>query len=277
MAGRFSTTTRWPLPPVAGRQAAGYPWSLLDLDQDLGALLPPDRVAKARDGLRVAVLRLHVGVWDVSRLSTADPGHLGLLIVDGMLARDLFIEDHASTELVGAGDLVRLWHIDAAGGLLRYCERWSVLAETRVAMLDRKLAIALAQFPEVHAALLDRMDRRMERLALARAIAQLNGVDRRLLALFSHLADRWGRMTTAGVVVPLALSHRALADLVGARRPTVSTALARLARRRALLRRPDGTWLMPGEPPRGQLPELGRFVPPRRRLLAPDEHDAEYA
>jgi hypothetical protein len=49
--------------------------------------------------------------------------------------------------------------------------------------------------------------------------------------------------------VPLALTHRILGQLVGARRPTVSTALSELAEREELVRRPDGSWLLRGDPP----------------------------
>jgi CRP/FNR family cyclic AMP-dependent transcriptional regulator len=52
-----------------------------------------------------------------------------------------------------------------------------------------------------------------------------------------------------GVIVPLALTHRILGQLVGARRPTVSTALSELAEREELVRRPDGSWLLRGDPP----------------------------
>jgi hypothetical protein len=51
------------------------------------------------------------------------------------------------------------------------------------------------------------------------------------------------------VIVPLALTHRILGQLVGARRPTVSTALSELADRGELVRRPDGSWLLRGDPP----------------------------
>jgi hypothetical protein len=50
------------------------------------------------------------------------------------------------------------------------------------------------------------------------------------------------------VTVPLVLPHRFLASLIGARRPTVSTALGRLAARGELERLPDGTWLVHGTP-----------------------------
>ena len=57
---------------------------------------------------------------------------------------------------------------------------------------------------------------------------------RALLAPRRALGPRLGQ----GVVVPLALTHRILGQLVGARRPTVSTALAELAERGELVRRP---------------------------------------
>lgn len=43
-----------------------------------------------------------------------------------------------------------------------------------------------------------------------------------------HLADRWGRVTPDGVIVPLKLTHEALGRLVGAQRPTVTLALGEL-------------------------------------------------
>ena len=50
-------------------------------------------------------------------------------------------------------------------------------------------------------------------------------------------------------MIPLALTHRILGQLVGARRPTVSTALSELAERDELVRRSDGSWLLRGDPP----------------------------
>jgi CRP/FNR family transcriptional regulator, cyclic AMP receptor protein len=87
------------------------------------------------------------------------------------------------------------------------------------------------------------------RLATTQAISQLTRVDRRLKALFWHLAERWGRVSGDGVIVPRALTHRILGQLVGARRPTVSTALSDLADRGELVRRADGSWLLRGDPP----------------------------
>ena len=116
--------------------------------------------------------------------------------------------------------------------------------------------------------LLDRACARAHRLAMLQAISHLNSVDRRLLALFWHLAERWGRVTPDGIVVPLTLSHRLLAEIVGARRPTVTVGIAALERRGKLLRLDDASWLLLGEPPGAPADGARRVVPHRRRLLA---------
>src|SRR5690349_24973129 len=110
----------------------------------------------------------------------------------------------------------------------------------------------MTRFPEITAALFDRLSERSLRLATTQAISQLTRVDRRLKALFWHLAERWGRVSGDGVIVPLAFTHRLLGELVGARRPTVSSALSELTERGELVRRPDGAWLLRGDPPHAE-------------------------
>lgn len=230
------------------RTTSRAPAQLLELDADLGALLPGHRLSAAREGLLVPTHRLRVGHWDVSRLSTAQTGHIGLLLVDGLVARDVLMDTRRSTELIGPGDLIRPWRRNPDERLLQHDVHWQILAEAIVAVLDRHIVDALGRFPEVAVALLERADQRAARLAEEKAIAQLRTVEARLMALFWLLAERWGRRTRDGVAVPLALSHRVLADVIGARRPTVSTALSRLASQGELRRRSDRSWLLTGEP-----------------------------
>jgi CRP-like cAMP-binding protein len=194
----------------------------------------------------------------------AGPGDLGLLVVEGLLAREVLAENIVSTELLGAGDVIRAGRAPT-GSLIRMCVQWSVLAEARIALLATHRLVA---FPELLPALAERMLERSERLAVEQAISKLTGLDRRLVALFWHLAERWGRVTSDGVAIPIALSHRILAQLVGARRPSVSTALAELAREGVLARAADGSWLLTGAAPAAPR-EPGRPVPGRRRLSEP--------
>jgi len=233
--------TRTPRPAEAVR--------LLEADPDLGALLSAPRRADAERELVVRTHRLAVGPWDVARLTAASADHVGLLILDGVLSRELVVADHVSAELLGPGDLVRPWQGGGRASLLPVDALWSVLSTMTVAVLDRRFAAEAARYPEITAVLFDRLSERSVRLATTQAISQLTRVDRRLKALFWHLAERWGRVSGEGVVVPLALTHRILGQLVGARRPTVSTALSELAERGELVRRPDGSWLLRGDPP----------------------------
>ena len=222
---------------------------LLEADPDLGALLSEPRRAEAERELTVRSHQIPVGPWDVTRLSGTTADHVGLLILDGVLSRELVVADHVSAELLGPGDLVRPWQSGNRASLLPVDAVWSVLSPLTVAVLDRRFAAEISRYPEITSALLDRLGERSIRLATTQAISQLTRVDRRLRALFWHLAERWGRVSGQGVIVPLALTHRILGQLVGARRPTVSTALAELAERGELVRRPDGSWLLRGDPP----------------------------
>jgi CRP/FNR family cyclic AMP-dependent transcriptional regulator len=230
------------------------PVRLLDADPDLGALLNPARREQAERELVVRTHRLAIGPWDVSRLAGATADHVGLLIVDGVLARELLIADDVSMELLGPGDLVRPWRSPGRVALLPVEAVWSVLSPLTLAVLDRRLAAELTRYPEITATLLDRLSERSQRLATTHAISQLTRVDRRLKTLFWHLAERWGCVSGDGVIVPLALTHRLLGQLVGARRPTISAAVAELAKRNELVRRPDGSWLLRGDPPDAHSP-----------------------
>jgi CRP/FNR family transcriptional regulator, cyclic AMP receptor protein len=221
---------------------------LLDADPDLGDGLTPERRAEA-DALLVHTDRPGVGAWQLTRTHSPSGAYLGLLVLEGVISRELMIADTVSVELLGAGDLIRPWPAVDRPRLLSVDVQWWVLSSSTVAVLDRRVAGELAAWPEIMVCLLDRLAERSERLAITQAISQLTGVDRRLLALFWQLAERWGRVGTDGVVIPLALTHRTLGQLVGARRPTISSALRELRERDELVRGPHGSWLLRGQPP----------------------------
>jgi hypothetical protein len=114
---------------------------------------------------------------------------------------------------------------------------------TNIAVLDRRFVAAVARWPWLVADIVRRTAAWAERAAVLQGIGQLPRVEDRLLALLWHLADRWGRVGSEGVVVPLRLSHEALGTLVGARRPTVSLALAEL-RGRDVMRSEHGGFVL---------------------------------
>jgi hypothetical protein len=249
---------------------------LLRADRDLAEQLTGPRLLEATERLVVRAFAARAGTLTDRAQRIAGPDGLGLLMLDGVIARELLLSDNVSVELLGAGDLLQDAPRNDPGRLLRTQVRLTVVEPARVAVLDHRFAQELARYPEVNSALIARLVQRSHRLAVTHAIAQLNGVDRRALALFWHLAERWGQITGAGVELPLQLPHRMIAQLVGARRPTISSALANLSGQGLLSRRPDGGWILHGDPV--GLPDEAAcraIALRRRRARRPAEHATE--
>ena len=253
--------------PVPGRRGESPVVRVLDADEQLGRGLDGDRLSQARVRLTGRLLALGTGTWDVASLHGAASLSAGILVVEGFIARELLFDARASVELLGPGDLLRPW--DETESLLPIQATWIVLSPVRAIVLGPSFASQVRDFPEVSLALLSRVHGRAQRLAESQAIAHATTVKERLHAMLWHLADRWGRVTGSGVVVPLALSHRMLAELIGARRPTVSAALAELAREDVLVRGRDGTWLLVHSTPPERKAPPARRVPIRRRFVQP--------
>ena len=190
----------------------------------------------------VATLELPSGRWDPASVEEMTSRPFALLVVDGLVVRELLLAGSTATELLGPGDLVDFRATEDA--LLPTVTSWSVPDAARLAIVDDRVLPMLRTWPVIGRILLERAAHRSGRLAVHRAIAQLPRVDQRLLAYFAHLSERWGRVSSAGMVVPLQLTHETLGRLIGARRPTVSLALKELSAGGLLERRADGAWLL---------------------------------
>src|SRR5918992_537263 len=186
---------------------------LLEADPELARGLDPRRIREVSQRLFVRAVTIPRGTWSPERMLHEGSQPIGLLVLEGLLVREAVVGDHPSAELLGPGDLLRAWE-------------------------DRDAEV-----------LLPRSVRCAERLVVMQAIGHLTRVDDRLLALLWCLAERWGRVVPGGVLVTLRLPHRTLAGMVGARRPSVTTALGQLMARGDIERRPDGSWLLRGQPP----------------------------
>src|SRR6478752_5474896 len=142
---------------------------LLDVDPDLGGLLNDSRREHAERELVVRTHKLPVGPWDVSRLAGATADHVGLLILEGILSRELVVADHVSAELLGLGDLVRPWQFASRTGLLSVDAVWTVMSPLSVAVLDCRFAGEISRYPEITAMLFDCLSERSMRLATTQA------------------------------------------------------------------------------------------------------------
>jgi CRP/FNR family cyclic AMP-dependent transcriptional regulator len=223
--------------------------ALVDADPDLADLLDPGELPRARAEARTGVHRLSAGEWDARDAHMAETHHRGFLIADGLLSRNVEVLGRSCVELVGPGDVMRPWTWDEAGSHVQAEVGWIVLEPTRLAVLDDALVRSIMPWPQLGLELFNRGTRRAHHLAVALAIAHHQRVDDRLLLSLWHLAERWGRVHPDGIVLPLPLGHQRLAALVGASRPTVTTALGELTAAGRIGRRGGGDWVLHGAPP----------------------------
>src|SRR4051794_15166637 len=97
---------RPPRPPV-GRGGGLRLVRVLDVDPDLGAVLPAADRVEARRELVARAVWCAPGRWVLPVPRNAAAGWIGVLIVDGMVSRTLTVSGRRSTELLGPGDLTR--------------------------------------------------------------------------------------------------------------------------------------------------------------------------
>jgi len=192
---------------------------------------------------------LEVGDWSPESSEYDKRGHYGLLVVEGAFIRRVELGPRDALELLGPGDVGRPWVSFGGDSSISLAGRWRVHQRARIAHLDRRWAARMAPWPEVAAALMDRIMRRQRFLAMHVAVSQMPKLQTRLRVMFWYLADRCGRVTADGVVIDLPLTHEVIAGLIGARRPGVTSALGELQKSGELARRRDGRWVLHGEPP----------------------------
>ena len=219
---------------------------VLQEDPDLAEALTDGDREQATRLLRAAILELPVGPWEPPE---GEPGGLGLLVLDGLLARNVELGKAMSVEILGPGHLLRPWDDALLTTIVPSSSAWEVLEPSSVAVLGRQASTVVGHWPELMAAFSSRLLRRVRNQALLMAAANFTRVEDRLLAALWHLGSMWGRVGTDGVVLPFRLTHETLAHLVGARRPSVTLAMGALKREGRLLRRPDGHYVLLGEPP----------------------------
>ena len=214
--------------------------ALLDEDPELGAALEPDELEHARRLVVVPALTREPGPWDLA--ADAPEPALGLLLLDGLVTVNVVLGDRVASQLAGPGDVL---HETGVSDVLLPADVAHFVSErSRMAVLDHRFIAAIRRWPELMLALDERLRVQERRLAVHAAIGKLRRVEDRILALLWHLAERWGRMTPNGIVVPLALTHETIGRLAGAERPTVSLALAELSRTGDVSRRDDGAFVL---------------------------------
>lgn len=245
--------------------------ALLDHDPDLGEDLSAQQLELARTQVVADAVRYAPGEWPVSPDHFSRVGSLGLLVIEGLLAREVTVGGYTCAELLGPGDILQPWLRIGPDDSIAVDVDWEVAEPLTVAVLNRDFCLRAARWPELTAAIGRRLIQRAHWLAFHLAVCGLRRVDDRLLLVLWHFADRWGTVTTDGIRVNIRLTHDLLASVVGARRPSVTTALKRLTDEGRIRPQPRSRWLLLGEPPA----ELTHAVPTKRPTSAAGAADDE--
>jgi CRP/FNR family transcriptional regulator, cyclic AMP receptor protein len=231
---------------------------ILEEDPDLSDGLTGERLEQAIRDCVAGTCECRAGSWTPPDERGDMQFGIGLLILDGLIARRVGVAGRFGAELLGDGDLLNPFHPHDMGTSLPRTGRWHALRHSRMAILDSEFVLRASRHPEVVTALVARALRRSRHIATNMAIVQQPRIDLRLHMLFWELADRWGIVRQDGVHVPLQLTHATLSNLVAARRPTVTKALGELAQRSAVIWTGED-WLLPGEPP-DELDDVGSLT-----------------
>ncbi|MGI8863947.1 MAG: helix-turn-helix domain-containing protein [Solirubrobacteraceae bacterium] len=218
----------WTPRPRARQSPSSYQY-LLDLDVDLAEELDLRMRLAARPAVTANTFDVDTGQVRLNEsLAIASEGP-GVLVLEGVLAVNVRVGGRIATELLGAGDLVEPRQ-DAFEDLLACEIDWRALVPVRFAVLDASFSERVRPWPQIMQALLRRTERRTRNLNVQRAITSQPRLEVRLALLLWHLSARWGKVEPGGILLPIPLTHQLLGRLVGAERPSVSHALARLSR-----------------------------------------------
>jgi CRP/FNR family cyclic AMP-dependent transcriptional regulator len=207
---------------------------VLDAVPELADQLDGENLLAARTAAVAVAQTVPRGPWSPDvELGAA----MGAIIGEGLLVRRSLFGGARATALAGPGDLVA----SAAPGVAT--TTWEVIEPATILWLGSTFERATQHWPELTRGLVRLGHETGERMLGLQAIAHLQRTDDRLLALLWQLAQRWGRVSSQGLVLPMRLQHRLLAELIGARRPSVTTSLGRLKAEGRVVRQ-DGAWLL---------------------------------
>lgn len=216
--------------------------SLLEIEPDLAAVLSDEQQIEAERFL-LPVAAIDKGADVVGLLD--ESGAFGAIVLEGMLIQTLQISEDPTLRLIGPGSFLPPAHPRLSVPVVS--AQLFVPVPTRLVLLGDQMLIAARRWPWIVSSLHARLLEHSERLATQLAICQLPRVEDRLMAMMWLLAESYGHVTPAGTRLRISLSHEVLGGLIGARRPTVSLALRKLAEEGSLVRQQDA-WLIL-EPP----------------------------
>jgi CRP/FNR family cyclic AMP-dependent transcriptional regulator len=214
--------------------------SLPEVLPEIAAHIPTDDHELAQQVLSVPTLQATDEPLD--DLLATTPTAFDFIIVDGIVLKQTSYAGRHALELHGPGDVLAP---PLTGS--RQIESPAVCSyrahgEVRLAVLEERFRAAARRWPGLADVLHDHLARQTHRASMRLARLHLPRAEDRILALFSDLGERFGRVTPDGIVIDIDLTHDLIGQMIASRRPTVSLALEQLSQARQLTRSDGGQW-----------------------------------
>jgi CRP-like cAMP-binding protein len=209
---------------------------VLDLEPALARGLPSAQIAEARAACTVPTATLDPPGWRTELLPREHQDARQLLLVEGFILQRRTHYGQRAVEVLGPGDVVGL----RSGEPGRRPSPVRALGASTFAILDERALRAAAPWPTIQQNLLTLALNRVTELADTIALMHLTRLAERLHRVLWRLAARWGEPDPEGRRLPFSLNQQDMADLVGARRPSVNAALGELRDARRLHLGPEG-------------------------------------
>ncbi|MDQ3880167.1 MAG: Crp/Fnr family transcriptional regulator [Chloroflexota bacterium] len=219
---------------------------LIERDPDLASNVPPSKHSELHAAAVAPAVELSCGTWEPCAAATRPSDDVALFVLDGMIVNETPVGDRVAAELLAPGDIVHPWADDGLAPIARET-RWVVHKPVTAAVIDARFLARTSRWPEFVSEIVGRCVRRTRMQAIQLLACQMRRVDERLLLFFTVLAERFGRVRPDGIFIPVLLTHSMIGEVVGAQRPSVTTALSHLRDSGLVTSLRDG-WLLHHEP-----------------------------
>lgn len=170
------------------------------------------------------------------------PGAFDFVIAEGVVLKETTLARRSALELLGPEDVLAPPLTAVRQLESRAISRYVAHGRVSLAAIQGHFRQAVRRWPQIADFLHDRLGQQTHRASMHLAMLHLPRIEDRIVALFADLAERFGHMTSEGVMVDLALTHDLIGGLVGSRRPSVTLALQKLASDGLLERRDGDRW-----------------------------------
>jgi CRP/FNR family transcriptional regulator, cyclic AMP receptor protein len=208
---------------------------------EITALIPAGERQLAEQVLDVPRLQVDGELGDTL---TAMPTAFDFIVAEGVVLTQTSYAGRNSLELLGPGDVLAPPLTPSRQLESRATSSYQAHGQASLAVIESRFRTAARRWPQLSDVLHDRLARQTHRASMHLAILHIARADDRVLALFSDLAERFGQVTSDGIVIDVELTHDLIGQLIGSRRPTVSAALEQLSTTERLTRTSNDRWIL---------------------------------